>query len=1312
MKQLRNIIWGILLVISLQTIIFGQTTSSISGTITDQNQELVAGAAVTIKNEQSGVSYNATTTDNGTFTVPALPTGTYQVTVSANGFKQSVVDAVKLDVGVPATVNVSLEVGAATEVVNVTSEAEILNTQNANVSSTIVGRQIVEQPQASRDALDLVLFLPGVQTTGRPRTSTINGLPKGALNITIDGVDVQDNLISSNDGFFTYVRPRVDAIQEVTVSTATPGAESSGEGAAQIKFVTQRGTNDYRGGLYWYHRQPSLNANYFFNNQDLAPDPVTGKAPRNPIRLNQYGGKFGGPLPFLNFGEGGPIFNSGKDRSFFFVNYEEFKLVEQQLRNNRVVLTPDAQTGFFTYGTNRVNLFQLAANNGFTSTVDPTISGLLTEIRNTLNQGSLSTFDANRQIFSYLAPAKQNRSFLALRFDFNLSKNHQLENITNYQKFATVSGDFLNASDPAFPGFPTFSDSLSTRYSNSTALRSTITSNLINEARFAYQGGPVSFGPLSPSQFANQNGVDLTFGFGLTDATYPGARTFGTGQSRRSTPFYGFTDNLTWIRGNHTLNFGGGYNEIRAISDNDPQVVPIVTLGVVTGDPVTSLFTTANFPGASTTDLANAAALYALLTGRVSGTSRNAYLNDGNFNLLGSTKVRFKEKRFSLYAQDSWRARPNLTVTGGLRWEPAFPVVSLNSNATRTTYEGLFGVSGVGNLFMPGTLTGQPTQFTVLRPGEKLYATDYNNFAPSISVAYSPSFENGLLKSVFGGNGETVFRGGYSMAFVREGLSNVSTVSGANPGATLTVNRQASTGTLPFGSLLRDPSTLQAPNFPTTATFPFPGNITDAAFGYDPDLRTGIVHSWTFGIQRALSNSTALEVRYVGTRADDLWRRVNLNEVNVVENNFLREFQAAQANFFANRAAGRGNTFAYFGPGTGTNPLPTILGYFSGLSGAAANSAANYTSSFFANSSFFNTFSPNNASPLGFAGLLNNNPALFSANRAAAGIPVNFFVANPGKLGGSSFTTNGIDTSYHALQIELRRRLSRGLLVQANYTFSKSLTNAFASSQTVFSQPLTLRESENERLESFRAPQDITHAFKASWIYELPFGNGQSFFGNANRLLNALIGGFEFHGTARVQSGRPFSFGNVQLVGMTREELQKEIKIRKNFDRTILTTLPRNAVIFLPEDIILNTARAFNTSVTSATGFATTGSVTGPPTGRYIAPANSNGCVQAFTGQCGFSNLIVDGPMFTRFDLSLVKKIRFTERMNLEMRGEFLNAFNNINFMIGGSAAVDVAAVGGFANPAFGRVTNAYQDISTTNDPGGRLVQLVLRLNF
>src|SRR5262249_3013786 len=317
---------------------FGQsgTTAPLSGSVLDPTGAVISGASVVVKNNATGAEFRATTASNGTYTVPSLGTGTYTVTVEAQGFKKAVVQDVKIDVGVPATANVTMEVGAASESVVIQGGAEVLQTQSANVATTITGRQITELPFTSRDALDLVLLLPGTSTPGRPRTSTVNGLPKGALNISLDGVNVQDNTLKSSDGFFTYIRPRIDAIDEVTVSTATPGAESAGEGAVQLKFVTRSGNNEFHGSVYEYHRNPSLNANYWFNNRDIAPDPVTGKAPRDRILLNQYGFRVGGPILH--------------DRSFFFVNYEEYRLPEQTSRT-RTILSPIAQSGVYQYAT-------------------------------------------------------------------------------------------------------------------------------------------------------------------------------------------------------------------------------------------------------------------------------------------------------------------------------------------------------------------------------------------------------------------------------------------------------------------------------------------------------------------------------------------------------------------------------------------------------------------------------------------------------------------------------------------------------------------------------------------------------------------------------------------------------------------------------------------------------------------------------------------------------------------------------------------------------------------------------------------------
>ena len=250
-----------------QTAVQAQNTGAITGTVVDTAGAVVPGATVTVKGD-AGQEFTATTNSGGGYNIPAVASGTYKVTISSVNFKTSIVENVKVDVGTPATVNGVLEAGRIDEIVLVTGGAEVLQTQTATIGATIQSRQILETSIPSRDALDMVSLLPGTSTVGRPRSASINGLPKGALSITIDGVDAQDNANRSSDGFFTFIRPRVDAIEEVTVSTSNPGSESGGDGAVQIKFVTRRGTNDYSGGAFWQHRNTDLNANYWYLNRD------------------------------------------------------------------------------------------------------------------------------------------------------------------------------------------------------------------------------------------------------------------------------------------------------------------------------------------------------------------------------------------------------------------------------------------------------------------------------------------------------------------------------------------------------------------------------------------------------------------------------------------------------------------------------------------------------------------------------------------------------------------------------------------------------------------------------------------------------------------------------------------------------------------------------------------------------------------------------------------------------------------------------------------------------------------------------------
>jgi hypothetical protein len=1277
-----------------------QTTTSLNGAVTDPNGEVVAGATVQVKNNATGETFKAATAGNGTFSIPALDAGTYTVTVSAQGFKQAVVNEVKLDTGVPASVRISLEVGAPSESVVVQGGGEVLQTQSANISTTLNINQIASLPLVSRNPINFVVLMPGVSTPRNARDSTVNGLPEGAISIFLDGINIQDNFNKTTDGLFTRVPPSIDSVQEVTISTATPEAAGGAQGAVQIKFITRQGSNEFHGSLYEYHRNPWLNSNYWFSNRDQAPDPRTGKAPRARVLFNQFGGRIGGPIRI-------PKLFDGRNRAFFFVNHEVFRQPNQVTRQ-RTIFHPLTQAGIFRYNVTvggqtqvrEVNLLQIAQRatsagcTGCTTTIDPVVGKLLADIRNsTANTGGITPLtDPNLERFTFNPSGFNRSSRPTVRFDVNVTDNHRVEATWTYLR-GRGGPDFLNGREPRFPGFPNVGSQPADRYTGSLAVRSTLSPTLVNEARAGLSGGPSRFFPdASASQFsgpvANQAGFSLGIdAAGITSATNT------TAPSRRNPLLRDFSDTLTWTRGAHSLSFGGQYTQLNLTLQNQ-TLVPSIVFGINTNDPANVMFNATNgpvnFPGAASADITRAANIYAVLTGHVTAINANARLNEetGKYEYLGIGVQRGRQRELGFFAQDSWRARPNLTLNYGLRWELQGSFVPRNNSYSTVSPADLFGVSGPGNLFKPGTLTGRVTQFVLFKEGEKSYNLDYKNFAPSFGFAWTPNAKNGWLRRLVGDGGQSVVRGGYSIAYNRNGLGDFSGVFGANPGIAITTNRDLTIGNLVTNVgndrlpvLLRETGRLGPPSFSATPTYPFTGAITDSANIFDPDIKVPYSQSWTFGIQREITKNMAVEVRYVGTRNLRGWTAYNLNAVenNVLENGLLNEFKLAQANLQANIAAGRGGTFRYFGPGTGTSPLPITLAYFSGTPAAQAGNQALYTSTNFSSATFVNQLALYQPAPLTFAANLHSD-ATRRANALRAGLPANFFLTNPDLRGGVNFTGNGGYTRYDGLQIDFRRRLSQGLLIQSNYTWAK----AFSSSRVSFRAP---------RINALNSgsPGYIAHAFKVNWVYELPIGKGRMLFGNAGGLLDRLVGGWEFHGTGRVQSGEVLNFGNVNLVGMTMKDLQKAYKLR--FDDA------NRIAYILPQDIIDNTIKAFSTSATSTTGYGSLGA----PTGRYFAPAGGPNCIQVVTGDCAPQNIYVTGPRFTRFDLSAVKRVRITERVNFELRGEFLNAFNNINFF---------GVTGASSSATFGQVTAAYTDPNNTQDPGGRLVQIVARINF
>jgi len=1280
----------------------GSTSSSLTGVVVDQTGAVIPGAEIAARNNATGYEAKAVSAEDGGFTIPFLPVGTYTVTVSLPGFKTWVARDVVLQTGTPSSLKVTLEVGSPSDTIVVEAAAELLQSSTATITTTLNVTQISSLPVGSRSVMEYLIFLPGANTTGSTRDTNFVGLPQSTINITIDGINVQDNYLkgaAGGDGYFAIVSPRMDAIQEVTVSTATPGSEAAGQGAIQIKFTTRQGSNEYHGSFYEYHRNSWLNANTWFNNRDLTPvhkdtglpcgtpdqpyDPKKCKAPRNPSILNQYGFRLGGPirLPKALFG---PLGFDGRDRAFFFINLEESRQPFAQSRT-RTIFNPLIDQGIFPYQVGSeirtVNLLQLAAAKGQTATWDPTIQKLLADIRKVSGEIGTVKQQTRPDLMDYFI---QNRGIYVTkmpttRFDFNITANHRIEWSWMFMKYVP-SPDTTNSRDWMYPGFPSMGTQGSNRWSTSIGLRSTFTPRLTNELRLGAQAYTVLFSPETNISQFKDTPIGNQDGYALSLSPISNAHS-GTTQSRRNDPIKIIEDNLSWSRGSHNLSFGGTFTNVGHWGFSK-AAVPVISFGVdTTYDPGYVLFDTAsgpiNFPGASSTQRGYAQAIYALMTGRVTQISGTAVLNEKTlkYTYLGPNVQRGRMREFGFYVADSWRVRPGLTLNLGLRWELQLPFVPLNDVYTYNTVEDLWGISGYGNLFKPGVMTGQEPTYKQLKKGTRVFNIDYRSFAPSFGFAWSPRAREGWLGRLLGSGGQTVFRGGYSIAYTRNGMYDYTNRISGNPGLTVSATRNVANGNLVTGSetwplLFRDKNRLGPASFAETPVYPLKStSISDEVNIFDPNLRTPYTQSWSFGIQRELTKSMVLEVRYIGNRHLQEWSSRDLNEQNLVENGFLDEFRAAMGNLQANIAAGRGANFRYYGPGTGTSPLPITLAYFSKVPPSQAGDQTKYTSTLFASSTFVNALVKTNPAPGSFATSLWND-ATRRSNALAAGLPANIFVVNPTvHSGGPDFTTNGGFTSYNALTIELRRRMARGLLVQANYTFAKGLQSSRVSFRVPYVKVLS---------------DTLPHAFKANWVYELPFGRGRMFANSLGTALDRIVGGWEFQGITRIQSGNLLNFGNVRLVGMTPDELRKAVGLR--FDDA------NKQVYYEPEDIRINTIAAYNTDATKPNGYST---AWGVPTGRYVAPANSGDCLQVYSGQCAPLTLYVRGPKFWNFDLSLVKRAYFTEQANFELRGEFLNAFNNVNF--NGTTCASASATCG--------------QVTSTNGTARR-IQIVLRLNF
>ena len=1082
-----------------------RTTGEISGTVTDPSSALVANVDLKAKDLATENITAAISGDSGGFVFLNLQPGEYEISAAASGFQTVVIQRVIVETARTTDLAIRLTVGQVTETLQVADVTPVLQTTSNAVSTTIRYDYIQELPLQGRDTLQFAALQAGAQAPqSSPRNSTFNGLPNASLNITLDGINNNSNRFKSGGtSFFAFAPVRVDAVEEVNIATTGAGADAAAGGAMNIRFTTRRGTNRYHGRVFHQFSNDALNANSFFNNargQRIAK-----------LRQNDAGANLGGPLPI-------PF---TKRKLYFFANFEA---APRPGTANRTadVMTQAAQQGNFSYiamdgSVRSANVLQLASAAGFPSQIDPTVQGVFAQINGSLANGTgilPNTSNPNFATLNWRQPTESNTYYPTARLDYQISDKLAWHGSWN-MRWNTTPGT------PAFAGLPgRFSGSKVTTYVASLGLDWTITPSMLNSFNF----GPQS----SHEDFNQETDIHMWAAQGNRRLVFPAV--LGTTQGQpitsqtpfiRNNPVYNFYDNLNWVKGKHVFTFGGAVltTSFYETTWNNAGVLNY-TLGVAAGDPIGSVLTQGLLGGIRTQDVGSAAALYALLTGRLSGIAGSRNVNEVThaYENFAPITHRFGFATAGLYFQDAFRWSPQLTLNYGFRWELSGAKHNLNGITTPPDLANFYGPST--GLFHPGSLGGVADPQLTTRP--YTYSGDKMNPAPNLGFAWNPrSGGSGLLGRLL--NSRTVISGSYGINYYDEGINTISNLVTGNPGPTQTIALNPGAPGFDPGSLrLSGPIPAPVVN-PPSFNFPIPQRLFTFLNGLSttqPAMHTPYVQSWNFRVQREVGSGMVVEARYVGNKATHIWHNYSLNETNIFENGFLQEFKNAQRNMQINADNGVANSFQNRSL-PGQVPLPIFEAAF----GARGSQPALAASSGYTSNTFTTPLTLGNAGTVAntlatatngqfFCRMVGSNFAPCAANgyNAPGPYPLNFWRPNPFVTGLTLLDDNSYST-YNGLQIEFRKAPAHGLSLNASYTWSKTLADIFnLNDQSAADNYFTLR---NRNLDKSPTPFDLRHVILAYWTYELPFGTNQAW-------LNRIAGGWKLGGIHRVHSGQVY----------------------------------------------------------------------------------------------------------------------------------------------------------------------------------------------
>jgi hypothetical protein len=1184
---MKNKLMALVFAACLCPSIFAQVSGTISGSVQDSAGGSVPGARIEVYLQGGGKPViTAKTTSDGLFTISGVRPERYQIRVAVSGFTTYVLNNVEIDPAHETSLPpIRLEVGSVSTAVEVTSNNETVQTANVEVTNTVTMEQVANLPVVNRSPLTLIGTQAGVLTTG-PDNSTINGQRTSFTNVTLNGVNIQDNFIRANALDFLPNLLLSGQVSEFTVSTSNQDASQSA--ASSITFITPSGTNTLHGSAFWSNRNNALAANDWFNNQSGVKRPF--------LNQNQLGGTLAGHII--------------KDKWFYYVNYEGFRLRQQSTKTD-TILTSDARNGIFTYkdssgAVQKANVLTLAGTS-----INPAVASILSQVPtpdkiNTFNVGdSSAALLRNTGGYSFLGRNNETRDNVTGTTDYVISSRHSVSSAFTWNRDVLDRPDLQND----YSLIPKVANDDTVKFF-SAVWRFTPGATLTNELRGGLNLAPAIFA--TSQQFGNS----IVDGFLFNNPL----NTF-RGQGR-STNTYNLNDNATWVKGKHYVKFGMSYQSIRTAPFNDAGITPVYTIGLGTGHQ--GLLAGQFAGGISASDLVTANSLLASLQGAVTSDSQTFNITSQNSGFVkGATNLRhLVYDNYGFYIQDNWKVLHNLTIEAGLRYEYYRPLRETGN---------LELAAQIQNNDIAGTLLNPNASFNFVKGG--FYNADKKDFGPRIGFAWN----------VFGDE-KTSLRGGYGIYYVNdEVITSVNNSLITNPGLSSTATQQGLT------QFANNPAAVPVPVFqvPRTSVDNYALSSSNAAGVTNPNLKIPYVGQYSLSLQREFKGAI-FSAGYIGNHGTRLLRGTDYNQVLIKQNGLLGDFLRAQNNGNLALAATKKYTPAYDPTIPGSVPLT----FFPTLPNGG----------FLTNSTVLTYLQTGQAGTLG---------QFYQTNGINGN--TNFF-PNPNALG-ANYTSNGADSTYNSLQIDARRRYSHGLSLQANYTYSKVLSNTLGDTQTNFEPFL---DNANPQAERAPAPFDLRHVFKANGVYDLPAGAGHKF---NPKYLSRVIGGWSMGSILTWQSGAPFSV----YTGA-----------RGTLNRGARSTY--------------NTANALagGNGLFNNLAFRQTG------TGPYFIAASaigSDGRGTAPDGAAAFSGQLFanpgagtigslqrrefNGPHEFNQDFSLLKNVKIYERHTVQLRVDATNVWNHATFTVGDQ---------NINSTAFGKITSTFF--------ARRLVQLSLTYQF